>query len=694
MSVLRLSPRLLGLLLVLVGTGLLRPEPAAAQDRSVPRFGPLVGPDTVEAGPHDLGRVWSFARPPLDYLADTYDVPADERGLRLVRQNTLRLPGCSGALVSAQGLLLTAARCVRAHLSGAAPDSLRTAAFLARQPSAERPVEPLYAEQVVEVEDVTGRVDSLAEGTSPAAAAAALEETMAEGLPADRRVEVVAEAGGRRHAAYTYRRYDDVRLVFLPDRPVTLFGAAEQRLSYPQHAWDVAALRVYRDGEPLRVPEHFDLRTQGARPGDAVFAVGYPGDLARIESAEQLAFRREVTLPARRASLRAWTDHLRTYTDTAATPAPAWADSLRTGEGVRKAVQARLAALRNDYFQGRLAARDAELRRRAAETSEGPEAGALLDSLAALQEEKRALADQYRAFSGLLRPARSSSTLRRALLAYRAQQAGRALSAEAVQAVPDQPPALDAARLDDHREQLRAALGDDSPIVEPVRRAPPSSALVRRSVFSDAESTLSAVEDGAFPSDDPAVQVVSALYEQYEAFADAWARLREQEAQLTDALARARHRLVGAEVALPRSRSPRLADGRVQGYPYNGTRAAPFTTFYGLYGALHAGGEEAPAPPDRWAAPPRALDRSTPLTTVSSTDLVGAHGGPLLNSSLQLVGIQTDGNVQSAAGAYLFLPERMRTVSVDVRGLLEGLTSVYEADALVQELTGASPSTE
>jgi hypothetical protein len=50
--------------------------------------------------------------------------------------------------------------------------------------------------------------------------------------------------------------------------------------------------------------------------------------------------------------------------------------------------------------------------------------------------------------------------------------------------------------------------------------------------------------------------------------------------------------------------------------------------------------------------------------------------------------------VQSAAGAYLFLPERMRTVSVDVRGLLEGLSSVYEADALVQELTGSAPSTE
>jgi hypothetical protein len=78
---------------------------------------------------------------------------------------------------------------------------------------------------------------------------------------------------------------------------------------------------------------------------------------------------------------------------------------------------------------------------------------------------------------------------------------------------------------------------------------------------------------------------------------------------------------------------------------------------------------------------------------VSSTDLGGgAYGGPLLNSSLQLVGIVADGNVQSAAGDFLFLPRRMRTVSVDVRGVLEGLSSVYNAEALVQEMTGESVS--
>jgi hypothetical protein len=58
-----------------------------------------------------------------------------------------------------------------------------------------------------------------------------------------------------------------------------------------------------------------------------------------------------------------------------------------------------------------------------------------------------------------------------------------------------------------------------------------------------------------------------------------------------------------------------------------------------------------------------------------------------VNTSLELVGVVVDGNVQSAAGEYLFLPERMRTVAVDVRGAIEGLSSIYGAERLVQEMT-------
>jgi hypothetical protein len=213
-------------------------------------------------------------------------------------------------------------------------------------------------------------------------------------------------------------------------------------------------------------------------------------------------------------------------------------------------------------------------------------------------------------------------------------------------------------------------------------------------VFSEEEASVSALEAAALPDEDPALRIVSALYEQYESFEEAWTQLQTREARLTDSLARARHRAADSELALPQSRAPRFADGRARGYEYNGTVAASFTTIYGLYGHYHAGAsEQSSGLSSRWASPSGELDRSVPLTRVATTDVQGDYGGPLVDGALQLVGIQTDGNVQSAAGAFLFLPRRMRTVAVDVRGLLEGLSAVYGAEALVEEIeSGTVPA--
>ena len=660
----------------------------------MPAFGPIVAPDTVNAGQHDLGRVWSFADPPLGYLADTYGVPADTQGLEALRRRTVRLPGCSGTLVSTEGLLLTAARCVRSRLSPSAPDSLHTEAMLARGSEEEVPLDSLSADRVVDIDEVTARVESrLADATrSPGArkaAVAAVQTALAEETSDNRRVEVVPEAGGRRYVAYTYRRYADVRLVFLPERAVTLFGSGDQMLSYPQHTWEVAALRVYEDGEPLDTPRHFEVRRPTLRPGDAVFAVGHPPAGPRVESAEQATFRRDVTLPTRLALLRSWTTHARAYADTATASAPAWPQRLQSARGVQKNRRAQLDALKTDYFRARLEARDTQFRRR---TSGGDSRGdgTLLDRLAALQAEKRSLAEQYRAFAFLLHPAHSSSTLRRAWLAYRARQSADSSAAEAIRAVPDQPRALDAARLQDHRERLRAHVGSDSPIVRALDQIGRSEGVVRGAVFSGTAAAVEQLDRPSLPSDDPALRIASALYEQYEPFEEAWSRLREREERLTDSLAQARHRVADPARALPRARAPRLADGRARGYEYNGSVAAPFTTFYGLYGH-HARSSGASALPSRWATPQGELDRSVPLTRVASTDMQGDYGGPLVDASLQLVGIQVDGNVQSAAGAFLFLPRRMRTVAIDVRAVLEGLSAVYGAEALVEEMNGEAP---
>jgi hypothetical protein len=54
---------------------------------------------------------------------------------------------------------------------------------------------------------------------------------------------------------------------------------------------------------------------------------------------------------------------------------------------------------------------------------------------------------------------------------------------------------------------------------------------------------------------------------------------------------------------------------------------------------------------------------------------------------LEVVGLIFDGNIESLPGDYIYDPEYNRAVAVDVRGILEALDDMYDADRLVLELT-------
>ena len=659
-----------------------------AQDRGVPQFGPPIMPDTVVAGPFDRGRIWSFADPPLDYFESAYGIRADERGLRHARLATVRLPDCSGALVSPRGLVLTAARCVRPLL----PSATRDTSFLTAAPSQDRPVPDLYAERVVQIEEVTARVDSLqemAENRSPSSERGVVQQRLAQDSGPDERVEVVREGEGR-YVAYTYRRYPDVRLAFVADPEVQVVGDLGNMLSYPQHTWDVAVLRIYEDGRPLQVDQHFELGEQGARPGDPVFAVAHPRETKREETAAQIAFRGDVVLPARRSVLRTHATALRAFVDTSDGLKTRWATQVERDQQQLQSLRARIQALRTDYFTARLEERDRTVRQRlstdSARTRTWSESKNRIDDLLS---EKRSLAEAYRAFAFLQHPEYASSTLRRAVIGYEARRGdGEETNLEQrLRSVASQPPAVDRRLLDAHLASLRSRPGADSLAV--VRNP---KEIVEQSVFADSAAAASALAQGDVPKDDPALQLVEAFHREYRAFVKAWTDLREEERSLTDRLAVLRAHASDHPVVLPNARTPRLTDGRIQGYPYNGTLAPPFTTFFGLFARYHSLQPEWRLP-DAWTRSASSMDRSTPLTTAASTD-VGAEGagGPLLNTSLQLVGVIVDGNAQSAAGTYLFLPDRMRTVAADVRGILEGLSTVYKADDLVEEMTAPSPT--
>ncbi len=121
--------------------------------------------DTVRAGRFDQGRMWTFDNPPVDYFAETYDFSPDEEWFENARLGTLRIPGCTASFVSPNGLVLTNHHCGRNHATSVSRDgeNILDNGFYAESLGEERHVPQMWADQLVEIRDVSDEVTAAAE---------------------------------------------------------------------------------------------------------------------------------------------------------------------------------------------------------------------------------------------------------------------------------------------------------------------------------------------------------------------------------------------------------------------------------------------------------------------------------------------------------------------------------------------------
>jgi hypothetical protein len=668
--------------------------------------------DTAEAGRFDQGRMWTFENPPLDYFEEEYDFRPDREWFRRARLGALRLPNCTASFVSPEGLVLTNHHCARAFAASTAQDGERIIenGFYAESRAEERPVEDLYADQLVAIKDVTGEVEAALDGAQTDAERSDAREQVFEDIQVRRndavdgenlRTEVLSLYNGGRYSAYTFRRYDDVRLTMIPEAAVGYFGGDPDNFTYPRYTYDVSFFRVYgEDGAPLSPESFFPLDPDGSVAREPVFVVGNPGSTGRLETTSQLAFRRDVSDRA----LLAFLESRRAAFEEFAGPNPSEAlenEIFSLGNAI-KLYRGRLKALRDPYIQARR--RDAEEDFETAieeEPALREEYGGLTGDMEQIQQQKRELADAYRAFLLINNPTFSSATMRRALLARRylerreagAPEAQLADLREQLLGVTDQPAGLDRRLLEARLRDVQEHLGDATvqSVLDGRSPAAAARAIVDGSALRSTEATQAALDERALSTSDPALEAVSGLYTKFQDFRSARSGLNAQQAEVARQLGRARYEAYGTEVPPDATFSLRLADGRVAGYEYNGTVAPPYTSFYGMYDHYNAYGDGTPWDlPPRWLRRREALDLGVPLNLVSTNDITGGNSGsPLLNRDLEVVGLIFDGNIESLAADFIYLPKRARAVSVDSRGILEALDSVYEADRLVRELRSA-----
>jgi hypothetical protein len=393
--------------------------------------------DPYRAGPLDSGKMWLFEQPPVAYLAEAYDFRPDEAWFERARLAALRLPNCSASFVSAHGLVATNHHCVRNAIVAVQRDGERLLeeGFFAADLAGERRVDGLYLDQLVAIADVTDRVERALDAAQTEAERAAAREAVFAEIQAERaraagaghHAQVVSLYNGGRFSAYTFRRFEDVRLVGAPENDLGFFGGDPDNFTYPRYSLDFALLRVYgADGRPYDASRHyFRWTTEGVEEGDLVFVIGNPGSTDRGDTVAQLEFRRDVTVPLYLEYLAARIATLDAYLT--ANPEADAVRNQRFGlSNAQKAYLGRRDALQDPIIMARK--RDAEAQFRAAVEANPTlraEFGSLFDEMAEIQAAKRTLRPEAMVFLTVTNPTYSSATLRRALLAARLGTPGR-----------------------------------------------------------------------------------------------------------------------------------------------------------------------------------------------------------------------------------------------------------------------------
>ena len=672
--------------------------------------------DTVRAGRFDMGKMWTFEYAPMDYFTETYGFQADQTWFDGARLGALRIPGCSAAFVSPHGLVVTNHHCARgavARVSGEG-ENLLDHGFYASVLEEERSIPDYYVDQLMAAEDVSDEVFAATDTAANEEARRRVRQEVFRRIrerirsrhqaeDGEVRVEITALYNGGRYSAYTYRRLRDVRLVAAAELQLGFFGGDPDNFTYPRYALDFAFLRVYgNDGEPLETEHFFTWSEEGVEEGDVIFVIGNPGPTNRLNTVAQLEFQRDVSVPAQKAFLSSRLDAMRSW----------YAENRERGEelGLRnrmfglsnslKASTGRLDALTDPVIMARKAQgeevfqdslmQDPALRERF---------GDLISDMAAIQDEKEELGPEYSAYVGLGSTTTESGFLLRSLSAAMYLNARRmdlpedtvAAMEERLLAVENHPQELEEALLAERLRDFQRYLGPDHPVTEAALAGRSvegaGSQILRVSVLSSREEARDALADDVLPADDPGLLLAEAILSSYGSFQNRYSSLLRQEEELAAQLGRARFQVYGTDVPPDASRSPRITDGVVRPYEYNGTRAPVYTTFFGLYDHYFSYGEASDWNlPDRWLPPPESLNLTTPLNFISTADTYGGNSGsPAVTPGLSIVGLNFDRNIEGLSRDFIYLPDRGRNIMVDVRAIREAMDVVYDADRIVQE---------
>ena len=647
--------------------------------------------------------------------------------------------GATGEIVSPEGLVLTNHHVAfgavqRASTKGT--DYISTG-FLART-RAEEMEAPGYSARILEkMEDVTQRfrkfkkiADPVKRGKTQKRLMRSITDKIEKGHP-DLEAQVVAMFRGEQFMLYVYRRFDDVRVVYIPPQAIGNYGGDIDNWMWPRHTGDFSFLRIYmapdgsgrayhKDNIPYKPATWIRVAKEGLSENDFTFIMGYPGRTYRYRTSHAVQDNFEHVYPRLIQLYKETIELLESFQDDSVVARMKVAGFIKGLNNGMKNYQGNVDGMKRAGFLQKKQAFEAELQdflkkdprlwkqygnvlpaiggvyQQMAETREtdnvlsmvnrlgGTMASLAINAYRTAREREKPKAERDPLFSES-DVQRRIKRLRYSLMSFY-EPADKALLKRLLMKAGQLP---EGGRI----QALEPILKDGEKGIEAfVEKAYATTRLKDldfvQSLFTQSVKEIEAVND-------PLLQLAARMYPETEA-------MRKRNERLNARLEDLRRQYILALKA--RSSSPLYPDanstlrfswGEVAGYaPRDAVRYAPFTTLSGVM-EKETGKEPFVVPEGlkalyqqkdfgRWIHPDL---NDVPVAFTHKVDSTGGNSGsPVFNAKGELAGILFDGNYEALTGDWEFDNDIQRSISVDIRYVLFITEKLAKADHILKEM--------
>lgn len=644
--------------------------------------------------------------------------------------------GCTGEIVSSEGLLLTNHHCGYSNiqkLSSVEHDYLKDG-YWAMNRNEELPCEGLTVTFLEYMQDITG----ILEKTEKKARKQFKDddekvlEVISEKIDAlvkdaeannpHCNVEVQSFYNDNVYYLIVYKVYTDVRFVGAPPSSIGKFGADTDNWMWPRHTGDFSMFRVYADKDnnpadyspenvPLKAKNHLKISLAGVQEGDYTMIIGYPGRTTRFQTSPELKSQIEqndIRIAARTIRQDVMLEDMLADPKVKIQYASKYSGS---SNGWKKWQGMKLAFDKLDII-GRAEQEEAAFSEWVNASKKRKEKyGTALQDLANGIEAGRDANNAFtKAFETVYKIELTNFALTLNLLANRGIRSGQ----DTVEALKSAYEAI-AGQYGDYsastdRKVAKALLKHYRDIAEPanyLKNLPEDFAdmnidsfvdgLFNESVFTSAESLKAAIDEkGMDVLNDPAVKVGMSIYNEC---------LQAQMLTMKSAqdLGKARQVYTAGllewkkgEPSYPDANfTMRYTYGKVGGYsPKDAVVYKHYTTLDGVMEKED---------PDNWEfVVPEKLkelwknkdygqygtaEGDMVTCFLSNNDITGGNSGsPIMNARGELIGLAFDGNWESMSSDVMFEPDLQRCINVDIRYVLFIVDKFGGAGWLIDEM--------